>query len=434
MNRIILLILIFSLVACSQDSAEPTAIVIEETLSLPTDTPAPETESEVQEPTPVADTATDTATVEAPPTPTPPPTDTTVPLPTDPPLPTAQPTVPTEVVIEVDGAILPNGFSMIKYTDANRPIAMAFDSDGYLWTTNQNGEVIVYKDTTGDGRADFESQYSFGFDWPNGIAIHPENGDIYVSQKGKISILRDLDGDYVADEAENFVNGLPFDLHWSNSLVFGPDGKLYMGLGSTCDDCVEVDERSATILRFDTDTGESTIIATGLRNPFDVAFHPTNNAMFATDNGLDLLGQDIPPEELNHIVEGRDYGWPDCWGDFQGENCNGTAKAVGFFQAHSSTNSLEFYTGDGFPEAYRGTLFASVFGSWNFAATVDQGIRQITLSQDGGTFSAESSWFLRWDAWLLGLAEGPDGALYVGDYNVNSPQNGAIYRISYGLP
>ncbi|HFC11215.1 MAG TPA: hypothetical protein ENJ56_00120, partial [Anaerolineae bacterium] len=290
------------------------------------------------------------------------------------------------------------------------------------------------KDTTGDGRADFRKQFSFGFDWPNGIAIHPESGDVYVSQKGKISILRDLDGDFVADEVVNFIDGLPFGLHWSNHLVFGADGWLYMGLGSTCDACDEVDERSGTIMRFNTETGESEIYATGLRNPFDVAFHPETGAMFATDNGRDDLGDRIPEEELNHIVKGFDYGWPDCWGQGQGENCEGTHQAIGYFQAHSSTNSLQFYTADQFPAEYQNKLFATVFGSWFVPDLIQQGIREITITPDGGSYSAESKWFMQWDGWMVGMALGADGALYFGDYNIDDPEAGAIYRISYGLP
>lgn len=395
----------------ANDAIEPTAISAE---PAPTEAPATLPTEEPQ------------------PEPTPPPTN--EPDPTETPVPTAEPTVPAEVIIEVDGAELPPGFSMIKYTDSSRPVALTFDEDGYLFTTHQNGDIIVYKDTDGDGRADFESQYSFGFDWPNGIAIHPENGDTYVSQKGKISILRDLDGDYIADEAENFANGLPFNLHWSNELVFGPDGMLYMGLGSTCDVCVEVDERSATIMRFDTTTGDSEIVASGLRNPFDVAFHPETGALFATDNGRDDLGEGQPLEELNHIVAGSNYGWPDCYGEMEGSNCGGTKQAIGFFQGHSSTNSLQFYTETNFPEEYRGDLFASVFGSWFFPQGIQRGIQRIELAQDGGTYSTDIDWFLKWDAFLLGLTMGPDGALYVGDYNVENPDGGGIYRISYGLP
>lgn len=449
-NRIlwtVFILLTLVLAACGNvPVVEPT---VTEVTSAETNTPLPAATNPVVEPVttdPVVEpVATEPAAVDTD-TPVPPiaaATNTPVPPPTAPPLPTSTPlpptavpvpTVPSEVLIEVDNVELPPGFSMTKFTTAQRPVALTFDKAGYLWTTHQFGEIYVQKDTTGDGRADFRQQFSFGFDWPNGIAIHPDSGDIYVSQKGKISILRDFDGDFVADEVVNFIDGLPFGLHHGNSLIFADDGWLYMGLGSTCDACDEVDERSATIMRFNTDTGESEIYATGLRNPFDLAFHPETGAMFATDNGRDDLGDTMPREELNHIVKGFDYGWPNCWDAGLGDDCAGTKQAVGYFQAHSSTNALQFYTADQFPTEYHNILFATVFGSWFVPDIIQQGIQQITITPDGGSYSAETEWFMQWDGWMVGIALGPDGALYFGDYNISDPEAGAIYRISYGLP
>lgn len=380
--------------ATVEPTSEEVAAVPTDTVEPPTNTPEPPTE------TPVAATETPTAVVE--------------------------PTVPTEVLIEAEGASLPPGFSLTKFADVSAPTSLTFDEQGRLWTTSRNGEIHVFTDEDGDGRADSDTLFAFGFIELVGLAHHP-NGDVYLSQQGKLSIARDLNGDLEADEFERFAD-LPYGRHQNNTIKFGPDGWLYLGVGSTCDVCYEEDPRSATIMRFNTETGEGEVFATGLRNAFDIAFDPATGALFSTENGRDDLGIDDPQEELNHIVQGADYGFPDCWNDGVGGGCDGTTLAIGYFEPRSSTNSLAFYTGSQFPAAYQGDLFAAVWGS--FARPVDRGIHHITLSANGDTYESEMNWFVEWpDSWLLGLQSGPDGALYVGDFT-----GGGIWRISYGLP
>ncbi|MFQ5419338.1 MAG: PQQ-dependent sugar dehydrogenase [Anaerolineae bacterium] len=349
--------------------------------------------------------------------------------------PTATPTNtprPTPVaVVEVAGASLPPGFSFVKFADFVRPTSLTADADGRIYATSQDGSIGVFEDVDGDGRADVDHLFSSGFYIPLGITIRPGTNDVWVSSNSKISILRDTDSDFVADEAVNFVNGLPVGLHQNDNLKFGPDGMLYMGVGSTCDACAEADSRSATIMRFDPETGEGEVFATGMRNPYDLAFHPFTGDLLATDNGRDGLGMDAPGEELNHIIQGGDYGFPDCWDDGQGPGCDGTITAIAFFEPHASADSLDFYTGDKFPPPYlpEGTavsLFVGVFGSW-LKTEAETGIAHVRLTPDGDSYQTEVAWFAQWPGGMpLGLIVGTDGALYVGDYI-----NDAIYRISY---
>ncbi|MBK9781817.1 MAG: PQQ-dependent sugar dehydrogenase [Anaerolineales bacterium] len=112
-------------------------------------------------------------------------------------------------------------------------------------------------------------------------------------------------------------------------------------------------QRNATIMRFNIETGEKEIYASGMRNPFDIAFHPLTGELFATDNGRDDLGLGAPQEELNLIIQNGDYGFPNCWDSQDAPGCEGTIPAVAFFEPHSSADGLDFYTGTQFPNEYQ---------------------------------------------------------------------------------
>ncbi|MCB0037995.1 MAG: PQQ-dependent sugar dehydrogenase, partial [Anaerolineales bacterium] len=348
---------------------------------------------------------------------------------TIPPTATTDPS-PPETVNEMAGAELPAGFSLIKFATVYRRTSLAFDEQGRLFATSADGTVHLLTDSDQDGRADKDTVFAKGFLLPLGITFQSQTGDAYVSSTGRITRVRDNDGDDIADEYVRLVSDLPTGLHQNNTPHFGPDGWLYMGVGSTCDACTETDERSATIMRFDPATGAAEVVASGLRNPYDVAFHPVTGALFATSNGRDDLGDDIPQEELNHIVMGHDYGWPDCWDNLEGPDCDGTTAAVAFFRAHSSANSLAFYTGGPFPAGYQNELFVTIWGTWLISG-VQAGIQRVSLTPAGESYTAVTDWFLKVPQGVmpLGMAVGPDGALYFGDYIGE-----AIYRISYGSP
>jgi len=343
--------------------------------------------------------------------------------------PTPIPTIPVSVV-ELDGAEVPGGFSLIKFTEVYRPTALTFDGQGRMYVTSTDSNIYVLSDDNKDGRADSQSVFATGYTLSLGITVHRLTGDVYVSHQGRITVLQDIDQDGDADSKRTLVSGLPFDLHQNDNLKFGPNGWLYMGIGSTCNACSDPDLRSASIVRFNVDTGESEVYATGLRNPFDIAFHPVTGELFATDNGRDDLGMDAPYEELNHIIQNGDYGYPNCWNAQDAAGCENTIPAVAFFESHSSADGLDFYDGNQFPGEYQGNAFVSIFGSW-LKPDVQTGIARVVLSPSGNSYKGETSWFVRFPAGVmpLPLLFGPDDALYVGDY-----MNGVIYRISYGVP
>jgi len=372
--------------------------------------------------------ATRTATLPSP-TSMPFPTETPIPRATFTQAPTYTPTVPASTV-ELEGADVPQGFSLIKFADLYHPTAITFDAQGRMYVASQDGNVYILHDEDKDGRADTRVTFASGFYFPLGVAIHIPTGDVYVSHQGKITVLSDMDNDGKADVQKVFASDIPFGIHQNDNLKFGPDGWLYIGVGSACKSCYDTDPRSATILRFNIDTGESEIYAKGLRNPFDLAFHPVTGDLFATDNGRDDLGMEAPLEELNHIIQSGDYGYPDCWDEQDVPGCEQTIPAVAFFEAHSSADGLDFYDGEKFPEEYRGNAFVSIFGSW-LKPNVQTGIQRVVLTPQGDTYTGDPSWFIRFPEGVMPvpLLFGPDDALYVGDY-----VNDAIYRVSYGVP
>jgi glucose/arabinose dehydrogenase len=333
-------------------------------------------------------------------------------------------------VNELEGAELQPGFSLIKYADLPRSTAFAFDGAGRLYVTSQDGNVYLLTDSNQDGRADTRSIFASGYDFPLGVAVQSSTGEVYISQKGVISVLSDDNQAGVADGERILAGDLPFGLHQNDNIVFGPDGWLYVGVGSTCNACDDTNPQSASILRFNVQTGEREIYATGMRNPYGIAFDPKTGDLFATDNGRDDLGMDAPFEELNHIIQGEDYGYPNCWNEQDQPGCENTIPAIASFEAHSSADAVAIYDGQKFPAEYQGNVFVTIFGSW-LKGGVQTGIQRVVLAPQGDTYRGDASWFVRFPQGVmpLPLTVGPDGALYVGEYI-----GGAIYRISYGYP
>lgn len=241
------------------------------------------------------------------------------------------------------------------------PLSLAFDSRGRLFIGTGAAKVLILLDNNEDGRADQIKTFATGLPQPFGVEFR-SNGDLYVTSNivggvGRVVRLRDLNGDDVADESTTIVDNLPSELdHQTNRLKFGPDGLLYIGQGSSTDagtpDPGRPGERlyNASMLRVDVDNPSISVFATGLRNPFGMAFDPVSGQLFATDIGSGEVGDvpdNAPLEEVNWIIPGGNYGFPGCEGppDFTNPACMGVRAPIQVFIQHLTPTSIAFYTG-----------------------------------------------------------------------------------------
>ena len=251
----------------------------------------------------------------------------------------------------------------------------------------------------------------------------------------------DADSGSTRGSYERVVTGLPSrGNHWTRTVGFGPDGMMYLAVGSSCNVCEETEPRRAAILRYAPDGSGEEIYAAGLRNAVDFDWQPSTGHLYATDNGRDLLGNDFPPCELNRVVEGGFYGWPYANGDnvpdpdFGPGNADRVAASIApahSFRAHNAPLGMTFVSGPDAPAAYRGAALVALHGSWN--RTHKDGYRVVSLhwQPDGSIEERDFAVGFEADDEVIGrpvdVAMGPDGAFYVSD-----DYAAVVYRIALG--
>jgi glucose/arabinose dehydrogenase len=373
--------------------------------------------------------------------PTPAPTAAAQPTPTPPHTPTPTPeTTPTRIVPPTEPISLPPGFGISVFVQGlGGPRMMALGPDGQLYLAERGpGRILRLPDRDGDGVADGVEVAAEGLSAPSSIAFY-EDGSLYVGETTRVLRLSDPDGDGVFQERAVIVDGLPSGGHNTRTVCFSPNwSSLFVSVGSSCNVCVEEDERRAAIVRYDPDgTGEE-IFARGLRNAVGIAFRPGTDELWATNNGRDWLGDDLPPETVYHVRQGDDAGWPYCHSgrivdpDFGADDsCDGILVPAVEMQAHSAPLGLTFYTGQQFPEEYQGDLFVAFHGSWN--RTVPTGYKVIRVPLRDGTPGPVQDFATGWlrddgSNWgrPVDVLTGSDGSLFVSD-----DSGGVIYRIFY---
>jgi glucose/arabinose dehydrogenase len=335
---------------------------------------------------------------------------------------------------------VPPGFEVnIFAAGLDGPRFMAFGPDGALYVAERGqGRIVALFDKDGDGHADDERLFATDLKRPHSLSYYEDAW--YVGVPNGVIRLIDADNDGSAETQETVINDYPTKGHDTRTILFLPDGRMVVSVGSSCNVCEEDDPRRAAIVVYDDETGAGErIFASGLRNAVGLALHPNTGELWATNNGRDLMGDDLPPETVYIVEEGADYGWPTCHNGHiidpdLGDNgaCDNSEAPLLEMQAHSAPLGMEFYTGSGFPAEYRDDLYIAFHGSWNRSEPTGYKVVRLPLDGDvpaGPLEDFASGWLNEETGAVSGrpvdVLQGPDGALYISD-----DKGGFIYRIS----
>ncbi len=343
----------------------------------------------------------------------------------------------------VDGATtdrtvnLPQGFSISQIASGLKsPRFMQFDDARNLLVADA-GAGRVYRYTAVDGSigasASPPAPLLSELQAPSSVALR--DGYLYIGETQAIARYA-YDASAAAGQREVVVPNLPRGGHSTRTVVFGPDGAMYVSVGSSCNLCDEGDERRAAVLRFNPDGSGYERFAWGLRNAVGLAIQPGSGLLWATVNERDNQGNEIPPDLVTIVRQGENFGWPGCQPPFatpqeRGRDCGGITQPTIGIQAHSAPLGLAFYSGQQFPSDYAGDLFVVQHGSWNreppappklLRVHFDAGVPTLVQDFATGWQRADGS---RWGR-PAGVTVAPDGSLILSD-----DDNGVLYRVSF---
>jgi len=342
--------------------------------------------------------------------------------------------------LPLDKIVLPKGFTIRVYAnDVGGARSMTLSPNGTLFVgTRGEGNVYAVLDRDRDNRADRVITVARGLNMPNGVAFR--EGALYVAEINRV-LRYDSIETRLADPPPSVVvnDTFPRDrLHGWKFIRFGPDGRLYVPVGAPCNICKERDQRYASIMRMRADGTGLEVFAHGVRNTVGFDWHPDTKALWFTDNGRDWMGDDLPPDELNHAPrKGLHFGFPYCHGrnvsdpEFgEGGRCKEFTPPAMELGPHVASLGMRFYTGTMFPDTYRSQIFIAEHGSWNRSVPVGYRVTLVRLEK-GRAVTYEvfaEGWLQGRAAWgrPVDVLVMPDGALLVSD-----DRAGVIYRISY---
>lgn len=355
---------------------------------------------------------------------------------------------PVLAELPVERLRLPAGFRIEVLTDQvpnARAMALGDFADGRgVVYVGSRAEGKVYGVEIDKGRARRVHTLASGLTLPVGVAYR--DGSLYVSAVSRILALDGIAGRLDKPPVPRVVTaGFPAETHhgWK-FIAFGPDGWLYVPVGAPCNVCDSPDARYASIQRMRPDGSGAEVVARGVRNTVGFDWNPADGSLWFTDNGRDMLGDDVPSDELNRVSKpGEHFGYPYCHqGDLpdpefgKGRECARFTPPVAKLGAHVAALGMRFYTGRAFPAAYRKSLFVAEHGSWNRSRKSGYRVVRVEVDKAGKAMRQEA--FV--EGWLQVDAAGkesvwgrpadvlvlPDGSLLISD-----DQAGAIYRVVY---
>jgi len=332
----------------------------------------------------------------------------------------------------------PRGTKISVFRNALKGVRwLAFSPAGQLFASlPHSGEVVKLVDDDDDGYAESLHSVATGLDKPHGLAF--DDQDLVVA--GEMSLYRLVNA---GRKAVPEVNVLSRDLpgpggHWTRTVVVDDKRRIFVSAGSSCNTCEEKDRRRATVMQFSAQGGKGKLFATGLRNSVGLAIHPRSHELWGSDNARDMLGDDLPPDEINLIREGLNYGWPYCYGENipdpefnQPSRCLNTQKPKIEVQAHSAPLGIAFGKGLDAVPSIESSMLIAYHGSWN--RSIPTGYKIVTApfsdhQPQGNVNDLITGWLIGSKAWgrPVALAVGPDGALYISDDRAD-----AIYRVVF---
>ena len=271
----------------------------------------------------------------------------------------------------------------------SHPVLFILAPDGHLYVAERGADrILILENRDGDGRSDRQQVFAEGLGAPHSLVFH--EGSWYVGIPTGVLKLTDDNQDGESDRGEIIIGDYPTSGHGTRTVDFLPDGRMVVSVGSSCNVCEEDDPRRATVLVYDGPQGGSeAVYALGLRNAVGLAVHPGTGELWASNNGRDLMGDDLPPETIYRLQEGGHYGWPWCHSGFIEDpdlgfsgSCDGMLGPVIDMQAHSAPLGIAFYSGDSFPTEMQGDLFIAFHGSWNRSIPTGYKIVRLQLLSD----------------------------------------------------
>lgn len=339
----------------------------------------------------------------------------------------------------LDKIKLPDGFKISVYAEVPNARSITLSPSGILYVGNRSGDkVFAVTDENKDGQGDKVYTLASGLNTPNGVAF--KNGHLFIATISSILKLENIEANLAnPPQPKTVYDKFPSEQHHGWKFIsFGPDGKLYVPVGAPCNVCKNDDPVYATITRLNEDGTGFEIFANGIRNSVGFSWHPTSKQLWFTDNGRDMLGNDIPADELNTAPSaGMHFGFPYCHqGDIpdpefgKEANCSNYTSPVQKLGPHVAALGLRFYTGKMFGIDYVNRIFIAEHGSWNRTEPIGYRVSMVKLDSSGKSmgYSSFAEGWLQPDGKVLGrpvdVEVMPDGSLLISD-----DYSGVIYRV-----